>query len=166
MEKDNLNNKLENDLDVFKEIFIVLKLANKYYSILCQKYNITEMQFEVLYLLHISRDNGLKISKLGNKLEMARSGVTLLVDKMALAGLAKRCADAEDRRIIKVMITEKGNEIMKEIFPSNEIFKVSSLDFMKQDEKELLCKLIIKTKEELVSKVSMIYKLSRMSNNY
>ncbi len=45
---------------------------------------------------------------------------------------------------------------MKEIFPSNEIFKVSLLDFMQQDEKELLCKLIIKTKEELVSKVSII----------
>ena len=72
MEKDNVNNKLENDLDVFKEIFIVLKLANKYYSILCQKYNITEMQFEVLYLLHISRDSGLKMSELGYKLEMAR----------------------------------------------------------------------------------------------
>ena len=96
------------------------------------------------------------MSKLGDKLEMARSGVTILVDKMALAGLVKRRPDIEDRRIINVMITEKGNEIMERIFPSNDIFKVSSLDFMKQDEKELLCKLIIKTKEELVSKVSMI----------
>ena len=156
MEKDNQNNKLENDLDILKEIFIVLKLTNKYYGILCQKFNITEMQFEVLYLLHISGDNGLIMSELGYKLEMARSGVTLLVDKMASAGLVKRRGDAEDRRIIKVMITEKGNEIMKEIFPSNDIFKGSSLDFMQQDEKELLYKLIIKTKEKLVSKVSMI----------
>ena len=156
MEKDNQNNKLENDLDILKEIFIVLKLTNKYYGILCRKFNITEMQFEVLYLLHISGDNGLIMSELGYKLEMARSGVTLLVDKMASAGLVKRRGDAEDRRIIKVMITEKGNEIMKEIFPSNDIFKGSSLDFMQQDEKELLYKLIIKTKEKLVSKVFML----------
>ena len=156
MEKEILNRKLENDTEILKELFIVLKLTNKYYKKLCKKFNITQIQFQVIYLLYISGDNCIKMSTLGDKLEMARSGVTLLVDKMALAGLVKRRADVEDRRIIKVMITEKGNEIMKEIFPSNEIFKVSSLDFMQQDEKELLCKLIIKTKEKLVSKVSMV----------
>ena len=151
MKKDNLNNKLENDLDILKEIFTVLKLTNKYYDKICKEFNITQVQFDVLYLLYISKDNCVKMSTLGDKLEMARSGVTILVDRMALAGLVKRRPDVEDRRIINVMITEKGNEIMNEIFQSNGIFKVSTLDFIQQEEKELLCKLIIKIKEKLVS---------------
>lgn len=153
MEKDNLNNKIENDFDIFKEIFALLKLTSKYYDKICKEYNITQIQFEVLYLCYISGDNSIKMSTLGDKLEMARSGVTILVDKMALSGLVKRRPDVEDRRIINVILTTKGNKIMNEIFPSNEIFKVSTLDFIQQDEKELLCKLIIKIKEKLESKV-------------
>ena len=156
MKKESLNNKLENDLDILKEIFTVLKLTNKYYDKIFKEFNITQVQFEVLYLLYISKDNCVKMSTLGDKLEMARSGVTILVDRMALAGLVKRRSDVEDRRIINVMMAEKGNEIMNEIFQSNVVFKVSSLDFIQKEEKELLCKLIIKIKEKLVSKISIL----------
>jgi len=153
MEKDSLNNKTENDLDILKEIFTVLKLTNKYYDKICKEFNITQVQFEVLYLLYISGDNSIKMSTLGDKLEMARSGITNLVDRMALAGLVIRRSNVDDRRIINVILTVKGNKIMKEIFLNNEIFEVSILDFIQQDEKELLCKLIIKIKEKLESKV-------------
>jgi len=153
MEKDSLNNKTENDLDILKEIFTVLKLTNKYYDKICKEFNITQVQFEVLYLLYISGDNSIKMSTLGDKLEMARSGITNLVDRMALAGLVIRRSNVDDRRIINIILTVKGNKIMKDIFLNNEIFEVSILDFIQQDEKELLCKLIIKIKEKLESKV-------------
>lgn len=156
MRKESVNSKPENDFDILKDIFTVLKLTSKYYDKICKEYSITQVQFDALYLLYISKDSCVKMSTLGDKLEMVRSGVTILVDRMALAGLVKRRPDIEDRRIINVMITEKGNEIMNEIFKSNSIFKVSILDFIQQDEKELLCKLIIKIKEKLVSKVSMV----------
>ena len=153
MEKDSLNNKTENDLNILKEIFTLLKLTNKYYDKICKEYNITQVQSEVLYLLYISGDNSIKMSTLGDKLEMARSGITNLVDRMTLAGLVIRRSNVDDRRIINVILTVKGNKIMKEIFLNNEIFEVSILDFIQQDEKELLCKLIIKIKEKLESKV-------------
>jgi MarR family 2-MHQ and catechol resistance regulon transcriptional repressor len=73
-----------------------------------------------------------------------------------LAGLAKRRPDVEDRRIINVMITEKGNEIMKELIPSNEIFKLSTLDFIQKEEKELLCKLITQLSQEKSDSFSLI----------
>ena len=156
MKKEILNNKSESDFDILKDIFIIFKLTSKYYIKLCEKFNIKQIEFQALYLLYISENKGVKMSSLGEKLEMARSGVTILVDRMALAGLVKRRPDVEDRRIMNVMITEKGNEIMNEIFPINEIFNVSILDFIKQDEKEILYKLIIKIKEKLESKVSMV----------
>lgn len=153
MKKDNLNNKIENDFDIFNEIFALLKLTSKYYEKICKKYNITQVQFEVLYLLYVSGDNSVKMSSLGDNLGMARSGVTILVDKMALTGLVIRRLDIDDRRIINVMLTAKGNKIMNDIFPGNEKSNVSTLDFIQQDERELLCKLIIKIKEKLESKV-------------
>lgn len=151
MKKENVNNKFKNDFDILKDIFSVFKLTSKYYIKLCKKLNIKEIDFQSLYLIYISEDKGVKMSSLGDELEMARSGVTVLVDRMALAGLVKRRPDPEDRRIMKVIITEKGNEIMNEIFKNNGIFKVSTLDFIQQEEKELLCSLITKIKEKLES---------------
>ena len=151
MKKENLNNKSKNDFDILKDIFSVFKLTSKYYIKLCKKLNIKEIDFDALYLIYINEDKGVKMSSLGDELEMARSGITVLVDRMALAGLVKRRPDPEDRRIMKVMITEKGNEIMNDIFKNNGIFKVSTLDFIQQEEKELLCSLITKIKEKLES---------------
>jgi MarR family transcriptional regulator, 2-MHQ and catechol-resistance regulon repressor len=149
MKKENINNKSKNDLDILEDIFNVFKSANKYYIKLCEKYNLKQIEFETLYLLYIKEDKGVKMSSLGVELKMAKSGVTVLVDRMALVGLVKKRPDPEDRRIMKVMITEKGNEIMNDIFKNNGIFKVSTLDFIQQEEKEILCNLIIKIKEKL-----------------
>jgi len=38
---------------------------------------------------------------------------------------------------------------MEEIFPQNEIFRVSALDSMQQDEKELFFRLVAKIREKL-----------------
>lgn len=150
--KDDLNNKLKSDFDIFKEVFNILKLTNKYYDKICKKFNITRVQLDVLYFLYTSEELTIKMSSLGDDLGMARSGVTILVDRMTLAGLIKRRPDVSDRRIINIVMTEKGAQIMNELFPSNEISKLSILDFMQQDEKELLCKLMVKIKEKLESK--------------
>lgn len=153
MIKDDMNNRLENDLIIYNELFIILKLLTKYHTKFCDKFNITQIQFDVLYFLYISGCNGVNMSALGKKLDIAKSGVTILVDKMILAGLVKKRPDIDDRRIIKVIITEKGNKIMMDIFPRNEVFKTSVLDFLEQEEKEILVKLIIKVKEKLESKI-------------
>ncbi len=148
MKKENLNNKSKNDFDILEDIFNVFKLTNKYYIKLCEKYNIKQIEFEALYLLYIREDKGTKMSSLGDELEMVKSGVTVLVDRMALAGLVKRRPDVEDRRIINVIVTEKGNQIMDEIFKLNSIFKLSPLDFMNEEEKEVLNNLLRKIKEQ------------------
>lgn len=155
MNKESQDNKSQNDFDMLRDIFSVFKLTNKYFINLCEKYNIKQIEFEVLYLLYTGEDKKIKMSTLGDKLEIARSGVTILVDRMALAGLVKRRSDAEDRRITNVIITEKGNKIMDEVFQRNSIFKLSPLDFIREDEKEVLYNLITKIKEKFEVKTKM-----------
>lgn len=156
MNKEIMDYRVTKDFNMLGDIFSVFKLANKYFSNLCEKNNIKHVEFEVLYLLYTSKDNKMKMSLLGDNLEMARSGVTLLVDRMALEGLVIRRQDIDDRRITNVIITEKGNEIMENVFHKNSIFKLSPLDFMKAEEKEILYKLIIEIKEKLEDKSVLI----------
>jgi DNA-binding MarR family transcriptional regulator len=149
MNKEIIKNRYTKDFNMLGDIFGVFKLANKYFNNICVKNNIKEVEFEVLYLLYTSKNKKMKMSLLGDNLQMARSGVTLLVDRMALEGLIRRRQDIDDRRITNVIITEKGNEIMENIFHKDSIFKLSPLDFMQEEEKEILYKLVIKIKEKL-----------------
>lgn len=148
MNKESVENKLIDNFDIIRDIFNVFKLANKYFNNLCEKNNIKHVEFEVLYLLYISKNKRMKMSLLGENLQMARSGVTLLVDRMALAGLVIRRQDIDDRRITNVFITEKSNEIMNDMFRNNSIFKSSLLDFINREEKELLHNLLKKIEEQ------------------
>ena len=148
MNKERVENKSINDFNMIGDIFNVFKMVNKYFNNVFVKNNIKQVEFEVLYLLYTSEEKKIKMSLLGDKLEMARSGVTLLIDRMALAGLVIRRHDIEDRRITNVIITEKGNVIMNHIFGHNSIFKTSLLDFINKEEKELLHNLLKKIKEQ------------------
>lgn len=156
MNKERMDNRSTKDFNILGDIFSVFKLVNKYFNILCEKNNIKHVEFEVLYLLYASKDKKIKMSLLGDNIEMARSGVTLLVDRMALEGLVIRRQDIDDRRITNVIITEKGNEIMENVFHKNSIFKLSPLDFIEEEEKEIVYKLVMKIKEKLEDKMELI----------
>lgn len=156
MEQDYINKKSKNDIDILREMLVLLKLIDKYHNKISKKFNITQVQLEVLYSLYISGDMELKMSILGEKLEISKSGISTLIDKMAIEGLVKKRPDLNDKRIMKVVMAKKGSEVIKNIFPSNEVFKVSVLDFLQEEEKELLNKLIIKANEKLEEKCCKI----------
>ena len=56
----------------------------------------------------------LPTSAIGNRLFIAKQNMTTLVDRLVSQGLAEREHDATDRRVIRVRITEKGREFLKE----------------------------------------------------
>lgn len=156
MEKEDLNDEGGNNLDILRDIFDMLQLANMYYTKLCKNLNIRQVEFHVLYWLYISEDKCISMSELGYKLDMARSGVTVLIDRMIVAGLVARSNSISDRRIIKIMITDKGNETIQKIFPNKDNLSMFIADFIDQEEKIILCKLLEKTKEKFINQMSVL----------
>jgi DNA-binding MarR family transcriptional regulator len=76
-------------------------------------YGITEAQFNILMLLkHQSADGTMSQTALGNMLLVNRSNVTGLIDRMEQSGLVRRAADSGDRRVNKVEITGKGQQVL------------------------------------------------------
>lgn len=64
-------------------------------------------------LLHIKKDNGKPMHYYGQKLLISRPNMTTLADKLIKEGLLKRQADENDRRIIDLIITPKGEKFLK-----------------------------------------------------
>jgi DNA-binding MarR family transcriptional regulator len=76
------------------------------------KENIAPPHFEIMKLLEEA--GTLHIAEIGERLQIARPQMTHLIDRLVELGMVKREIAAEDRRMINVMLTEKGIAILNE----------------------------------------------------
>lgn len=75
-------------------------------------FKLTQSQFNVLMLLRYQSEKGeLNQTRLGRMLLVNRSNVTGLVDRMERDGYVARGAEAGDRRVKNVHMTEAGRKI-------------------------------------------------------
>ena len=93
---------------------VVLEEANK----LIETYKLNPTEFAVLELLyHKGRQ---PIQKIGQKILLSSGSMTYVVDKLEKKGLIERVFCKEDKRVTYMSITDAGNELIEEIFPSHE----------------------------------------------
>lgn len=69
---------------------------------------------ELLALEAISKEEGLMMSELGNRLDISFSTATGIIDRLIEKKLVKRERNGGDRRIVRVMLTDKGKKTNKE----------------------------------------------------
>ena len=88
---------------------------------------LTVSQFAVLEMLYHKGD--LRICEILEKALATGGNMTVVIDNLAKEDLVKRCVDPKDRRVNLISITEKGRQLIGDIFPKhveniNEIFSV------------------------------------------
>lgn len=71
--------------------------------------DISPLHFEIMKLL--AEAGKLHVTEIGERLQIARAEMTHLIDKLVNLGIVERQADPSDRRIINVVLTEKGKTI-------------------------------------------------------
>ncbi|MDD5747432.1 MAG: MarR family transcriptional regulator [Actinomycetota bacterium] len=84
-----------------------------------REYKITHTQLKVLVIL---KEKGrLNFKDLSNHLSCAPCNVTGIVDRLEAGGFVKRDRSSKDRRIVNVVLTDKGkkiaSELTKAVFP-------------------------------------------------
>lgn len=80
-----------------------------------EPYGITAAQFELLQA--ISRVGKCGCSELGRQVAAPGPDITRMVDRLDNAGLVSRLRDASDRRVVHVMLTDKGRELLLQARP-------------------------------------------------
>jgi DNA-binding MarR family transcriptional regulator len=71
---------------------------------------LTFPRYEALMLLSFTRTGALPLGKVGERLQVHRTSVTNIVDKLEADGLVRRVPHAEDRRATLAEITDAGRE--------------------------------------------------------
>ncbi|MBX5437844.1 MAG: MarR family transcriptional regulator [Alicyclobacillaceae bacterium] len=94
--------------------------------LLLEKYGITPPQFDALVILN--RDGDLTIGDLSNRLFLAYSTTTDLVDRLERAGFVMRQRDAEDRRVVRVKLLCAGVELYEQVLDARRAYLQSILE--------------------------------------
>lgn len=66
-------------------------------------------------LLNTDKYFGLTMGELQNKMYLAPSSITALVDSLVTNGLLERGTHPEDRRVIKLYLTEEGKKVLEDV---------------------------------------------------
>lgn len=76
-------------------------------------YPITSPQFSALYC--VIEEGDLTIGELSNRIGLAFSTTTDIVDRMERNNLVKRVRDSNDRRVVRIHALEEGKAIIKDV---------------------------------------------------
>ncbi|MFJ7978325.1 MarR family winged helix-turn-helix transcriptional regulator [Peribacillus sp. NPDC096379] len=109
------------------------------------KLGITE--FSVLEVLY--QKGKQTIQQIGNSILISSGSMTYVIDKLEQRGLLSRNACLNDRRVIHVILTDDGNELMKKVMPIYHEFVNHMFDSLDSDEAETLVQLLRKVRNEV-----------------
>lgn len=142
--------KLENydkDVQVSLKLFVVLTRALQAIETKVvqniKTYGLNLTEFAVLELLYHKGDQ--PIQKIGQKVLLASSSITYVVDKLEEKGFLYRKACPTDRRVTYASLTGEGQKLMNEVFPKHA-----------EELKNIMGGLTIDEQKELVEKVKRL----------
>ncbi|WYP26206.1 MarR family transcriptional regulator [Alkalihalobacillus sp. FSL W8-0930] len=137
MNKESVN---KHDEDLSLKLFVVLTRAiqsvKKKVEEDIKGMGLNPTEFAVLELVYNKGDQ--PIQKIGEKVLIASSSITYVVDKLEKKELLKRMPSPEDRRSTYAVITEKGTQFMDEVFPKHREAINNICGGLSKDEKQSL----------------------------
>ncbi|MBL0386102.1 MarR family transcriptional regulator [Tumebacillus sp. ITR2] len=96
-------------------------------------YGLSQQQWTLLSVLYRS-GQGMTMTELGKNLLVTKANMTGMVDRLERDGFVSRHPDQFDRRVTKVLLTDKGKEFMLAIEgPRNEFTEEMFGDFSQEE---------------------------------
>jgi MarR family transcriptional regulator, organic hydroperoxide resistance regulator len=110
-------------------------------------YKITPPQFVALQWLF--EDGDMTIGELSNKMFLACSTTTDLVDRMEKSNLVMRVKDPNDRRVVRIHLQEEGERIINEVIIKRQAYLEEVLTNFSAEEIQLLQTNLMKLHQEM-----------------
>ena len=97
----------------------------------------------------IGREGPCIMRKIADRMRLAVSTITTIVDKLVAKGLVVRERSEEDRRIVKVSLTQKGRMVYKADLDTHLELSQAMLSTLNEDEQDILIVLLRKISRNL-----------------
>nr|WP_188942374.1 MarR family transcriptional regulator [Virgibacillus kapii] len=110
-------------------------------------YPITSPQFVALQWL--LEEGDMTIGELSNRISLAFSTTTDLVDRMEKNKLVERVGDSKDRRVVRIHVLEKGETIIQEVIEKRQAYLGEVLEDFSEEQIEGLHELLSYLHEQM-----------------
>lgn len=100
--------------------------------------NITDPQF--IALQHLINDQELTIGELSQKMSLACSTITDLIDRMEKSELVIRERDEQDKRVVRLKAQPKGHDIVRQVLEKRREYLSEKLSGLSEKDKDFLLK--------------------------
>lgn len=101
-----------------------------------QRYGLNLTEFEVMELLYNKGDQ--PIQRIGQRVLIASSSITYVVDKLEEKGFVIRIRNERDKRVINASLTDQGRAMMDDIFPEHATTLTSTFSVLTDEEMAML----------------------------
>lgn len=98
------------------------------------EFGLTGPQFFMMYL--IQKKGHCKITEMAEMMEVKPSAVTVMIDRLVHSGYVARKQDQQDRRIVWVELTDKGNDVFRQVQAIRKAFLQQLLSHLQPAERE------------------------------
>ncbi|MHB8157002.1 MAG: MarR family winged helix-turn-helix transcriptional regulator [Desulfocucumaceae bacterium] len=142
----------EQDEKITRSLFTAAKRMKQLFYAHAQEQGLATAQWGGLKVLW--NNDGLTISEMSQRLFSKNSTITTLVDRMERDGYVKRKRAKEDRRVVKVYLTDKGLKIKDSVVDFETHFMSLARGFLSDEELSNLISLLNKLSEGLGSHIS------------
>lgn len=111
---------MKREKDSLKALTVILRASTSITKMVkkdMDSYGVNPTEFMVLELLYNKGAQAIQV--IGNKVLLASSSITYVIDQLEKKGFVQRKQYPEDRRVTLVSLTAEGKELMDEIFPQH-----------------------------------------------
>jgi len=118
------------------------------------EHGISPGRFGVLMLLWGNYQNpqantqGMTPAELANQSNVTRATMTGLIDTLERDGFVKRAADTDDRRMMRVALTDRAEKFLENLLPGHFRRMATLMAPLSHDERKTLVQLLIKIQEQ------------------
>lgn len=139
LEKEIVQTKFKNEFQkAMVNIVYTSSWLNSKHAKLLKPFGLTTQQYNILRILRGQYPNPATIRLLTERMLDKMSNASRLVEKLRVKGLVKRETCSDDRRQVRVVITDKGLELLKEIDESpKNLEKFDGTNITEQEAAEL-----------------------------
>lgn len=122
--------------EIEKELRYISGIIKQKGREILNNYPITTPQFIALQWL--LEDGDLTIGELSNKINLAFSTTTDLVDRLEKNSLVERKRDTKDRRVVRIHLLERGKKIIREVIDKRQAYLQDVLNDVSTEKVEVL----------------------------
>jgi DNA-binding MarR family transcriptional regulator len=116
---------------------------------------LTRSEYELLVMLVMNLDNASKaltVTEISNLLQITPAGVTHLINPLEEAGYIERLQDRNDRRIVRIGLTDKGSRVAEALISEVQENLIGLVNHLGEEDSKTLIRLMSQAIEFFTSK--------------